>query len=74
MGCANATRFHRKSGGAQPRDLQFNGPILEMFLPYPSLETPLSVLKPRLAEIQLALDSPQQLIVDLVFIAQHHRS
>jgi hypothetical protein len=28
---ANATKFNRKSGGAQPRDLQFSGPFLEMF-------------------------------------------
>jgi hypothetical protein len=28
---ANATKFNRKSGGAQPRDLQFSGPLLEMF-------------------------------------------
>jgi hypothetical protein len=30
---ANATRFHRKSGGAQSRDLRFSGLILEMFIP-----------------------------------------
>jgi hypothetical protein len=30
MFCANAIKFHRKSGGAQPRDLRFNGPLLEM--------------------------------------------
>jgi hypothetical protein len=28
---ANATNIHRKSGGAKPRDLQFRGPLLEMF-------------------------------------------
>jgi hypothetical protein len=26
----SATKFNRKSGGAQPRDLQFSGPFLEM--------------------------------------------
>jgi hypothetical protein len=31
----NATKFHRKSGGAERRDLQFNGPILEMFFDRP---------------------------------------
>jgi hypothetical protein len=31
MRSVNATRFHRKSGGAKPRDLQFHGPFLEMF-------------------------------------------
>src|ERR1700733_10523313 len=30
MRCANAARFHRKSGGAKPRDLRFRGPLLEM--------------------------------------------
>jgi hypothetical protein len=34
MRFATATRFHRKSGGAKPRDLRFNGPIMEMFF-YP---------------------------------------
>jgi hypothetical protein len=27
----NATKFDRKSGGAQWRDLQFNGPSVEVF-------------------------------------------
>ena len=27
----NATKFYRKSGGAKWRDLQFTGPLLEMF-------------------------------------------
>jgi hypothetical protein len=27
----NTTKFHRKSGGAKPRDLQFNEPLLEVF-------------------------------------------
>jgi hypothetical protein len=31
MKCTNAIKFHRKSGGAKSRDLQFNGPVLEMF-------------------------------------------
>jgi hypothetical protein len=31
MKCNNATKFHRKSGGAQWRDLQFRRPLLEMF-------------------------------------------
>jgi hypothetical protein len=31
MRSVNATNFHRKSGGAQPRDLQFREPLLEMF-------------------------------------------
>jgi len=31
MKCDNATKFHRKSGGAQWRDLQFSEPLLEMF-------------------------------------------
>jgi hypothetical protein len=31
MKCIDAIKFHRKSGGAQPRDLQFHGPVLEMF-------------------------------------------
>jgi len=31
MKCISATKFHRKSGGAQWRDLQFCGPLLEMF-------------------------------------------
>jgi hypothetical protein len=31
MRSVNATKFHRKSGGAKPRDLQFRGPLLEMF-------------------------------------------
>jgi hypothetical protein len=31
MNCDNATKFHRKSGGAKWRDLQFYGPLLEMF-------------------------------------------
>ena len=31
MKCTNAIKFHRKSGGAQWRDLQFYGPFLEMF-------------------------------------------
>jgi hypothetical protein len=31
MKCTNATKFHRKSGGAKSRDLQFYGPVLEMF-------------------------------------------
>jgi hypothetical protein len=29
--CDNATKFHRKSGGAEPRDLRFRGPVLGMF-------------------------------------------
>jgi hypothetical protein len=29
MRSVNATKFHRKSGGAKPRDLQFRGPLLE---------------------------------------------
>jgi hypothetical protein len=32
MKCTNATKFHRKSGVAKWRDLQFRGPLLEMFL------------------------------------------
>jgi hypothetical protein len=32
MKCDNATKFHRKSGGAQWRDLPFSGLVLEMFL------------------------------------------
>ena len=31
MKCTNAIKFHRKSGGAQWRDLQFCGPLVEMF-------------------------------------------
>jgi hypothetical protein len=31
MKCTNATKFHRKSGVAQWRDLLFYGPFLEMF-------------------------------------------
>jgi hypothetical protein len=31
MKCDNATKFHRKSEVAQWRDLQFRGPLLEMF-------------------------------------------
>jgi hypothetical protein len=31
MKSVNATKFHRKSGGAKPRDLRFRGPFLEMF-------------------------------------------
>jgi hypothetical protein len=38
MRSVNATKFHRKSGGAKPtcpgvpwRDLQFRGPFVEMF-------------------------------------------
>jgi hypothetical protein len=31
MECTNATKFYRKSGGAKWRDLQFYGPLLEMF-------------------------------------------
>jgi hypothetical protein len=31
MKCTNATKFYRKSGGAKWRDLQFNGPPVEMF-------------------------------------------
>jgi hypothetical protein len=30
MSCINAITFHRKSGGAKWRDLQFRGPFLEM--------------------------------------------
>jgi hypothetical protein len=30
MKCINATKFHRKSGGAKWRDLQFNGLVLGM--------------------------------------------
>jgi hypothetical protein len=29
MRSVNATKFHRKSGGAKPRDLQFRGPFVE---------------------------------------------
>jgi hypothetical protein len=29
--CDDATKFHRKSGGAKPRDLRFSRPLLEMF-------------------------------------------
>jgi hypothetical protein len=29
MRFVNANKFHRKSGGAKPRDLQFRGPFLE---------------------------------------------
>ena len=32
---ANATKLHRKSGGAKPRDLRFRGPFLEMFFDKP---------------------------------------
>jgi hypothetical protein len=32
MNCDNATKSNRKSGVAQWRDLQFNGPVLEMFV------------------------------------------
>jgi hypothetical protein len=31
MRSVNATKFHRKSGGAKPRDLRFGGPFVEMF-------------------------------------------
>jgi hypothetical protein len=31
MKCTNSTNFHRKSGVAKWRDLQFYGPLLEMF-------------------------------------------
>jgi hypothetical protein len=31
MDCDNATKSNRKSGVAQWRDLQFRGPVLEMF-------------------------------------------
>jgi hypothetical protein len=31
MKCDNATRVNRKSGVAEWRDLQFRGPLLEMF-------------------------------------------
>src|ERR1700722_11721933 len=31
MRCTNATKFHRKSGGAEPRDLRVKGPLLETF-------------------------------------------
>jgi hypothetical protein len=31
MKSTNATKIHRKSGGAQWRDLQFSGLVLEMF-------------------------------------------
>ena len=31
MKCTNATKFHRKSGVAQWRDLRFRGPFLGMF-------------------------------------------
>ena len=31
MKCTNTTKLYRKSGGAQWRDLLFNGPLLEMF-------------------------------------------
>jgi hypothetical protein len=31
MKCISATKFHRKSGGAKWRDLQFCGPLMEMF-------------------------------------------
>ena len=31
MKCDNATKSNRKSGVAQWRDLQFRGPVLEMF-------------------------------------------
>jgi hypothetical protein len=30
--CIKATNFHRKSGGAEWRDLQFTWPLMEMFL------------------------------------------
>jgi hypothetical protein len=29
MRSVNATKFHRKSGGAKPRDLQFRGPFVK---------------------------------------------
>jgi hypothetical protein len=29
MRAVNATKFHRKFGGAKPRDLQFRGPFFE---------------------------------------------
>jgi hypothetical protein len=32
MKCDNATKFNRKSGGAEWRDLQFSRLFLEMFL------------------------------------------
>jgi len=31
MDCNNATKSNRKSGVAEWRDLQFRGPLLEMF-------------------------------------------
>ncbi len=31
MKSANAIKVHRKFGEAEPRDLQFRGPFLEMF-------------------------------------------
>jgi hypothetical protein len=31
MRFVNATKFYRKSGGAQPRDLRFYRPFVEMF-------------------------------------------
>ena len=31
MKCDDASKFHRKSGGAKWRDLQFRRPLLEMF-------------------------------------------
>jgi hypothetical protein len=31
MNCDYTTKYHRKSGGAKPRDLRFYGPVLEMF-------------------------------------------
>jgi hypothetical protein len=35
MKCDSATKFHRKFGGAKWRDLQFNGPLMEMFFNKP---------------------------------------
>jgi hypothetical protein len=37
MKCTNATNLHRKSGGAERRDLLFRGPLLEMCFDGPQL-------------------------------------
>jgi hypothetical protein len=34
MKCTNTTKFHRKSGGAKPRDLRSYGRVLEMFFAF----------------------------------------
>jgi hypothetical protein len=60
MKSISATKFHRKSGVAKWRDLQFSGPLVEMLFDRNVLGgPPVSFQKPRGLRKDFSLHNPQ---------------